>query len=199
MWAWTQPPWGLVVLFSILKQFDFKLLFYIKNSKLGFQISPLFFGFFCLPHIFSHCFSHMHARPCFTFINKTTEKVNFFLHRELNENKPSLLSVLYPWSFANNNVGFICCVGLKMLSQCQATYQAAGLQMFWIFQLFVLSFLVSQRLMRTSSSNEKLMEYWKQQWQLHNLERKDYLMPAFHNVLGQPNKEIYIWSLKMSV
>lgn len=127
-----------------------------KKLKTWFPNQPfVFFFFLSLPHIFSHCFSHMHARLCFIFIKKTTEKVNFFLHRELNENKPSLLSVLYPWNFANNNVGFICCVGLKMLSQCQTTYQAAGLQMFWIFQLFILSFLVSQRLMRTSSSNEK--------------------------------------------
>lgn len=155
MWAWTPPPWSLVVLFSILKQFDFKLLFYIKTQNLVSKSALCFFFFLSLPHIFSHCFSHMHARLCFIFIKKTTEKVNFFLHHELNENKPSLLSVLYPWNFANNNVGFICCVGLKMLSQCQTTYQAAGLQMFWIFQLFILSFLVSQRLMRTSSSNEK--------------------------------------------
>lgn len=86
-----------------------------------------------------------------------------------------------------------------MLSWCQTTYQDAGLHMFLIFQLFVLSFLVSQRLMRIPSSNETEMEYWKQQWQLHNIERKDYLVAAFHNFLGQPYKEIYIWSLNMSV
>lgn len=80
---------------------------------------------------------------------------------ELNENKAPLLSVLCSWSFAKNNVGFINCVGLKMLSWCQTTYQDAGLHMFLIFQLFVLSFLVSQRLMKITST-------MKQKWSIGN-------------------------------
>lgn len=59
-----------------------------------------------------------------------------------------------------------------MLSWCQTTYQDAGLHMFLIFQLFVLSFLVSQGLMRIPSSSETEMKYWKQQWQLHNRKKK---------------------------
>lgn len=194
MWAWIQPPCGLVVLLSVLKQFGFKLLFYI-NPPPNLVSKTTLCSF--VSHLVS--FSHMHTRLCSTFTNKTTEKMNFFLHCKLNENKPPIFSVLCPWSFANNNVGFISCVGLKMLSRCPTTYQDAGLQMFWIFQLFVLSFLVSQRIMRTPSSNEKEMECWKQQQQLHNVERKDFLMSAFHSVFGQLNKEIYICSLKMSV
>lgn len=77
MWPWTQPPRGLVVPFPILKQFDFKLLFYIflKKPQTWFPNQP--FAFFFLSHIFSHSFSHMHTRLCSTFINKKTEKVIF--------------------------------------------------------------------------------------------------------------------------
>lgn len=108
------------------------------------------------------------------------------------------MSLLCSRSFASNNVGFNSCVGLKILSWCQTTYQDAGLHMFLIFQLFVFSFLVSQRFMRIPSSSEIGMKCWKQQWQLYN-RKKDCLVAAFHIFLGQPYEEIYIHSLKMSV
>jgi len=44
--------------------------------------------------------------------------------------------------------------------------------MFLIFHLFVLSFLVSQRLVRIPSSNETEVQYWKQQWQLRNRQKR---------------------------
>lgn len=75
--------------------------------------------------------SHTCTPGCVSFSSIIWQKRWIFSYIcELNENKAPLLSVLCSWSFAKNNVGFISCVGLKMLSWCQTTYQDAGLHVF---------------------------------------------------------------------
>lgn len=122
---------------SILKWFDFRLFFFFSPSKRLVSKTALciFFVCFSSPLVLSHTCTPGYA----PFLSIRWQRRWIFSYIcELNENKAPLLYVLCSWSFANNNVGFISCVGLKMLSWCQTTYQDAGLHMFWIFPVICL-------------------------------------------------------------